>query len=317
MSSLTKLLKHQRHWVKHPQPNLTTNLRIVTSRQVAERLEWNPDGHLLNLLIPSDGRHLELAVGCHPELRHGPHNSNNKTTTIRLPNIPLFHNHNQKKEKSMGTTIQPMATTSESLNDILQRYDICGWVVEWPLTPHGTCGAQCGKVLHTLEAISKHIDGAMMLCLHPVVSRLHLRSQNHQQQQQEDEWGRSPIYGSPPSTSKTVHVASLEQYKRTYSPCVVRDVWRTYSLLHWPNASSRIPMHDETDSSMWTTNDIDDSTFLPAESKVITMDPSHSTAPTAMMKGRTELWKYSCKTLPQKQHEHHQRKISNLLHFVP
>ena len=42
----------------------------------------------------------------------------------------------------------------EEFERIMKKYDICGFVVGWPLEPSGSPGASCGRVLHLLDFLA-------------------------------------------------------------------------------------------------------------------------------------------------------------------
>lgn len=156
------------------------------AHRVAQQLEWNPHKLLLTMVVRR--KRLSLALAGHPH----------KNTVERLPDIESLH------------------------PNLLHHYALCGVVVEWPITNTGVLGAQCGRVLHTLEAMELRLP----VCLHSIHAETTVC---------EDAWGRLPRYGQPAPTHKTTHVASLEQYGDDASaPCVVQDVWRTYAMRHWP-----------------------------------------------------------------------------------
>lgn len=183
---------------------------------------------------------------------------------IRLPSVPLWYEPNHGGGSGGGGRRRSLAdTTVASLRNILRQQhgsDIicCGWVVDWPLTKrHGTCGAQCGKVLYALEAVCRSLSyqasgpvvaatsTVPLLCLYPTTTSTTMTSiSSPAPRGKEDEWGRSVLYGTPPPPDTTVHVASVEQYDMTAMmtnqhdqrrKCVVRDVWGSFARQHWPH----------------------------------------------------------------------------------
>lgn len=154
---------------------------------MAQQLEWNPHQFLLTMVI-RPGR-LSLALAGHPA-----------RASSGIKRLPDFEQ------------LSPQ---------MLQYPDICGIVVEWPITRNGVVGAQCGRVLHALDAMTIDIP----VCLHTTQTIEH----------KEDAWGRVARYGQPAPADKTCHIASLEQYGLVSSSvCVIQDVWKTYAMRYWP-----------------------------------------------------------------------------------
>ena len=118
-------------------------------------------------------------------------------------------------------------------------------MVGWPVQPEsGKFGAQCGRVLYTLEAIlarsnkegiinskSRILSPHRPFCLwnvNPVTDQATVG----------DIWGRCASYGKPTCSSKTLHLASLEQYSFDES-MEATDLWQDFWKTHWPNQYKR------------------------------------------------------------------------------
>lgn len=183
-------------------PAKTLSKLLTSPSKVAHALDWKKvSGSILSLSIHGD--RMDLAVASHPTIGEAPQ---------PLPSIPI-------KTTVVNNRKQLCPTVGEELLAILQDWQVCGLVVNWPVQKEGWCGAPCGKVLHTLDQLVNKLS-SRPICLWD--EEHHLPS--------EDEWGRSPIYGE--ASNKTVHIASEEQYKAPATPAA--DVWNDFCRAHWP-----------------------------------------------------------------------------------
>jgi RNase H-fold protein (predicted Holliday junction resolvase) len=134
--------------------------------------------------------------------------------TMELPSIPL-RTSTKNNRRVLDSAI------SEELAQAVQKFNVCGMVVSWPVQREGWCGKSCGKVLHTLDQIQA-------VAQRPVC----LYDPEHSTPP-EDEWGRAALYSE--TSDKTLHVASEEQYEqdRTVGK-VAADIWNDFCAEHWP-----------------------------------------------------------------------------------
>lgn len=165
--------------------------------RVAHALDWKKvSGAVLSLHFGKDS--IDLAITSHPSL---------DKCVQPLPSIPLKKFNSTKNNKSKTKkTLHPSVV--EELQDLVEDWDVCGFVVSWPVQKEGRCGAQCGRVLHTLDQIvaasCNTFNQNRPVCLW---------DSNHIPASNEDEWGRSAMYGRTPTSDKTIHYASVEQYQ--------------------------------------------------------------------------------------------------------
>jgi hypothetical protein len=143
-----------------------------------------------------------------------------------------------KLETRAGNQRALAESVVQDLKKVVKNYNVCGFVVSWPLQKEGRCGAPCGKVLHTLDSLvaesSDIVNIARPFCLWD----------DHHYVPTEDEWGRAPLYGE--ATTKTLHKASVEQYAHKCSSSVAVDVWNDYCKKHWPNLC-----HPQEEDDVW------------------------------------------------------------------
>lgn len=174
---------------------------------VAHALDWGKSAGktLLNISITDDKINLSLAS--HPELDE---------PLQSLPSIPLrYDTHGNKKMLK--------AEVGNELADVLQKFNVCGMVVNFPVQQEGWVGKPAGKVLHTLDQLTANkrvINKNRPICLW---------DEDHNTLP-EDDWGRSALYSR--STEKSFHVASKEQYRDP--KYVAADVWSDYCAAHFP-----------------------------------------------------------------------------------
>jgi hypothetical protein len=156
-----------------------------------------------------------------------------------LPSIPLKKTTCQvsSNNKSCFKTSTLHPSVAQELHDLVKDWNVCGFVVSWPVQKEGRCGAQCGRVLHTLDQIvaadlnnsslNSSLNSSMFNFSRPVC----LWDSNHVPAMREDEWGRSVTYAgrttmtAPADTARNnsnnshkpnkpmIHYASVEQYQ--------------------------------------------------------------------------------------------------------
>jgi hypothetical protein len=186
-------------------------------------------GSILSMHI---GEHcIDLAVTGHPS-------QPDSSYIQRLPSIPLKHVTTttlNKNNKHNAKTLHPSIV--KELNDIVEDWDVSGFVVHWPVQKEsGHCGAPCGRVLHTLDQLAASSSSSKLLNNRPVC----LWNANHDAaaaQNEEDVWGRSPVYAKTPAPEKTVHYASVEQYQEddANKAMTVAEIAADYMRSQWPD----------------------------------------------------------------------------------
>jgi hypothetical protein len=181
---------------------------LKSPSKVARALDWRKAASVLSIHIGKDS--IDLAVTSHPS-------STNGDVIVPLPSIPMKCDvkENQKVLKSHVLT---------ELGDIVDKFDVCGMVVSWPVQKEGWCGAACGRVLGTLDQIVRDTDIVS-------TSRPVCLWDGHHFRSAEDEWGRDAIYAT--TSKKNVHIASVEQYKD--EGAVAAEVAADYLRHHWPD----------------------------------------------------------------------------------
>ncbi|KAL3932933.1 MAG: hypothetical protein SGBAC_010621 [Bacillariaceae sp.] len=130
-----------------------------------------------------------------------------------------------------------------TLANIVEQHKVCGFVVSWPLQPDSQrMGAACGRVLHTLEQLlssslpseqgstKKKANSPLISANRPCVL---WNDSNAQSVDESDVFGRLEAYSKVPSSDKTVHIASIEQYN-TDEATVASQVWEDFMRVHWP-----------------------------------------------------------------------------------
>jgi len=84
----------------------------------------------------------------------------------------------------------------EEFERIMKKYDICGFVVGWPLEPSGSPGASCGRVLHLLDFLAEK-KNRILSQGRPMAlwdERIFTHNQFQEVQMPTDSWGRSARY---------------------------------------------------------------------------------------------------------------------------
>jgi len=185
---------------------------LTNPGQLASKFDWKKaSGSIMALDIGSDNK-IGLAIASHPSYGETP---------MPLDPIPITLETKAKNRKCLSKS------TIEELKSIVTNYNVCGFVIAWPMQREGRCGAPCGKVLHTLDSLiaesSAIVNTKRPFCLWD----------EHHYVPQEDVWGRIPLYGCP--SNKTIHKASEEQYEHKCSSSIAVDVWNDFCAKHWPD----------------------------------------------------------------------------------
>jgi hypothetical protein len=208
----------------------STLSKLLTSpSKLAHAIDWHQiAGSVLTLNILSD--RIELAVAPHPAYM--------EETIQSLPSIPV------KTSTANNQRVLSPALAQE-LKSLIDSWQVCGLVVNWPVQPEGWCGAQCGRVLFTLDQLARDIDRPICLW-----------DQAHTHVD-EDEWGRNPVYARVPAAGKEVHIASKEQY---HAPNVALvEIWNDFCRSHWPElyynvrgvSTPSMSRKESSSDSMW------------------------------------------------------------------
>jgi RNase H-fold protein (predicted Holliday junction resolvase) len=190
---------------------------LTTPNKVAQALDWRrASGSLLSLVVHRDS--IEVAVASHPAFME---------PAVELPDIPLDNKTTTKHDIAIDT-----------VQRLVSQYNVCGVVVSWPVQRQGWVGASCGRVLHTLDNISLASGNGNMdrpVCLY---------DSTHTEAPAMDEWGRCALYSTV--STKSVHVASKEQYEATVTPAsaavhssngtaLAAQLCHDFMRDHWPN----------------------------------------------------------------------------------
>jgi hypothetical protein len=199
---------------------------LTSPMRVAHALDWKKvSGAVLSLHIGKDS--IDLAVTSHPEAS----SSSSLLLQVQpLPSIPLKttrtvknSSSNNKKCNSSSQTRTLHPCVVEELHDLVEDWDVCGFVVSWPVQKEGRCGAMCGRVLYTLDQIvaadwnnkrhsSGHHPGGSHMFNHGRPVCLWDSKHIAAAAASEDDWGRSASYGQV-TINKSIHYASVEQYQ--------------------------------------------------------------------------------------------------------
>jgi RNase H-fold protein (predicted Holliday junction resolvase) len=178
--------------------------------KLAAKFDWSRKaGSILALDVGKD--QIGLAVASHPEHAEAP---------LALDPMPLT------LETKTGNRKVLTESVLNALKHTVLAYNVCGFVVSWPVQKEGRCGAPCGKVLHTLDSLVEEstsiVNAQRPFCLWD----------EHHYIPLDDKWGRLPLYGE--TTNKTLHRASEEQYVHQCSSSIAVDVWNDFCSKHWP-----------------------------------------------------------------------------------
>jgi hypothetical protein len=197
----------------------TLSKLLAPPSAIAHNLDWRKvSGSILSLHIGRDM--ISLAIASHPAFNE---------EVEHLPSIDVkmicVDNH-KVLDKS----------TVEQLTNVVQDRNVCGLVISWPVQKQGWCGAPCGRVLHTLDQITAQSNNI----INP--SRPACLWDGEHRESAEDSWGRMALY-SHPSSEKTVHVASEEQYQD--HDTLAADVWNDFCRNHWPELYQEQPATEE------------------------------------------------------------------------
>mmetsp|Transcript_10319 Transcript_10319/g.17327 ORF Transcript_10319/g.17327 Transcript_10319/m.17327 type:complete len:237 (-) Transcript_10319:22-732(-) len=192
---------------------------MTAPSRIASALDWKRKaGSIVSLDICRD--RIDLSVASHPCNGEAP---------LSLDSIPLQYSYTNKNMKCLKRSVM------EQLHDIVQKHEVCGFVVAWPVQREGRMGAPCGRVLHTLDSML--LSNATLLT---PGRKFCLWDGSHVAMEAEDKWGRCEIYGrSSADDSMNEHVASREQYNQ-WTQGTPDDVWEDFAKAHWPDLCAAI-----------------------------------------------------------------------------
>lgn len=143
----------------------------------------------------------------------------------------------------------------EELSAHVYDNGIQGFLVNWPTVPEsGGLGAQCGRVLYTLESIlaqqqnmpcqSRILSSKRPICFWepsaapqtPTLGEPTITSCGVVGVDRGDVWGRCSSYAN--TSNKTRHLASIEQYAFDETR-EAEHIWEDFWRAHWPEQYQR------------------------------------------------------------------------------
>jgi hypothetical protein len=205
---------------------------LTAPGKVAHALDWKKySGNILNLII-SKGK-IEMAVASHPEFQEKVRLLNPvpilQQTTISANDTTTSHHRRRILDSSVP----------ETLAAVMEKYNVCGIIVGWPVEREGWCGASCGRVLYTLDQLvqaNSSDHGRVITMNRPIC----LYDMDHHIPD-EDEWGRSPVYSE--ISYDSVQVCSEEQSYHNFCAThayAVTSLWNDFCTTQWPQLSNRL-----------------------------------------------------------------------------
>jgi RNase H-fold protein (predicted Holliday junction resolvase) len=202
---------------------MSANKLIRHPSKIASALDWKKaSGAILSLDVGTD--RIGVAVASHP--CHG-------DAPLALEPVPL-HLETLNNKRVLSPVV------ARQLQEIVKRYNVSSFVVSWPVQKEGRCGAPCGKVLHTLDCLVEDSTTNLITDKRPFCLW-----DEHHYQAPEDQWGRNPLYGEPPSNTKTLHSAKQEQYQHKTSSTVAAQVMVDFMRHQWPEIYEQREQPDE------------------------------------------------------------------------
>jgi len=226
--------------------------RFLTSpTEIAKTLDWKKlNSSVLALKISR--QHVALTIASHP-----------------LPSVPErilkpTRNENYNIDTSAIDPIIPLKFTTASgkkildssvilrLRDIIQTHNICGFIVSWPLEKEGRIGADCGRVLYTLDAILNATPSEEEpTTIFSNNRKFCLWDESHVKLEQDDSFGRCSAFGMS-SYRRENHVSRGRRKQPEENQQIISEaadsVWVDFCQRHWPN--SKI-MSDDTDDFLF------------------------------------------------------------------
>lgn len=218
--------------------NVSLQKVLAPPSSVAHALNWKASsGSILCFNIFRD--RIDLAIASHPSC-----------TLQRRPVEVLPSIYSYRSNSSSNSRVIISSQTVGDLASIVKDWDVCGFLVNWPVKKEGWCGAQCGRVLHTLGQIVDHQQQLLssssdgngngngnvknMSVLHANRPACLWDLEHHLPQ--EDRWGRTSVYST--TSNKNVYVASEEEEEGEsqdqHGMLAAVDIWNDFCRTHWP-----------------------------------------------------------------------------------
>lgn len=137
---------------------------MVTPSKLVKTLNWNNSSVLLSLNI-TDSR-IGVAYASTPDMALGGSSGNDD----RWSNASSDEVHRIEPLNYMpcSSLKQPINRRKETMRIANELYEIAmdvkaaGFFIAWPVTPQGRLGADCGKVLHVLDALAERPGGPLV-----------------------------------------------------------------------------------------------------------------------------------------------------------
>lgn len=212
---------------------------LTNPSKIAGALDWKRmNGSIMTLDIGRDC--IDVAIASHPLLF-------GETTPVMKPVTIKFESEQSSSSSSLLTPDDVY-----ELQSIVEQNNVCGFVVTWPIQKEGRCGAPCGRVLHTLD----HIAAQDSANIFTPGRKFCLWDRNHVTQK-EDAFGRNPIYGEACASTKTEHIASIEQYGYKHGGKMAAQIWTDFCHFHWPFLQQSIN-NDDTEFNCYESDSLDD-----------------------------------------------------------
>ena len=185
--------------------------RLTSPAKVASALDWKRLAGASVATLSVHASHLNVSLHAHPKTSSPPQQVTSVTFPLQRGRMRDEHQA-QLKNLLSGT---------DSTN-------VAGVVVSWPLQRDtGKLGAACGRTLKVLEDIllpMTNSNNQLQVCLWDAVHSGYLNKA--------DEWGRNAHLAGA-GTTKTVHLASVEQYRQDES-MTPAQVWTDFVHAQWP-----------------------------------------------------------------------------------
>lgn len=165
----------------------------------------------------------------------------------------------------------------EQIEKLVQKHNVCGFLISWPLQPNGRMGLACGKALYMLDVLAGG-DRPLVTKNRPFVlwddidilsNKLKAQKLNDRDNAN-DKWGRSPIFSRVPSPTMTEYT-SRDQYDHQFTTdsTGASIILKTFMDAHFTPAVKaadeyeRLYMRDDSSQSNynaveWGEDDIDD-----------------------------------------------------------
>jgi len=184
---------------------------IASPAKVASSLEWRRKCDASIMMLDIGRNVIGIAVASHP--------SNN---------IPIKHLDPLDRKLETKSNLKRRVLAPDILNklqSIVRKYDVCGFLISWPVQKVGRCGASCGLVLHALDSIIAESSSILTpnrpFCLW---DSLHIEPCI-------DEWDRSPLYSKPCLTNEPT---AIECNHEKESSEVATNIWADFCEVYWP-----------------------------------------------------------------------------------